>query len=150
MWVATIIFSVLFFAFLALAFYHLKDGNPLKAFAFGAGSLSMFVLVLLFTAEAGNKAPRIIGGHFYEVVATMSIPNGDGTLVYATDLKGGKKKADILAEYPLKGYKVVQSGKRTFLIPEDTRIAIDTKEGGTILISKEGEAISAPAVLATQ
>lgn len=142
MW-TIIIFSVLFLVFFALTLHHLMDGEAFGTVAFGIMSLFMFGLVLLSAAEAGNKAPRITEGHYYEVVFTIPIQNSSETLVYAIDLKESKKKADILAEYPLKGYNIMQSGKRTFLLPESTRITTDTM-GNIVIVSEEGMAIDVP------
>lgn len=111
--------------------------------------VSLFAGFLGFKAVSysnlsGINMSKIAGeGDYYEVIVTTPVPNGEGTLVYAIDLEGNDKKADILNEYPLKGYKIEQVEKRTFLLPESARVVQGT-QGEIVLISEKGKAINVP------
>jgi hypothetical protein len=112
------------------------------------GSIFLFANFTLVWLVGQGKAvgvleSRIVGkGSNYEIVATTLVPNA-GTLVYAVDLDGNKEKVDILAQYPIDGYKIEKVGERTFLLPNSTRVT-QGKKGDIVLVSEGGEAISVP------
>ena len=143
MWILVIF---VFAALLVINFVGYLEGKSGKTtgrhVVFMLASGFVIVLVLWANYTGGNESKISGGGNYYEVVTTTSIPK-EGTLVYAVDLDGDKGKADILAEYPMKGYKVQKIGGRTFLLPEDTRVAYEEDEV-IVFVSGEGEAVTAP------
>lgn len=145
MW-AIIIFSVLLLVFLVMGISRLVDGELFKFACYWVLSFFVYLSALFSAGEVGIRAPRVTAGYFYEVMATMPVANGDGILVYVTDLKSSKKKADILVLYPFKGYKIEKVGKRDFLLPMNTVIATDDK-GETFFVSEDGEVIDIPPVV---
>lgn len=145
MW-GVVIFSVLFFVFAVMTVVSSSKGYTHKAVFFGTLTTLHFFFALLSAGKVGFMTPRIAVGHCYEVLITVPIQDGGGTLVYAIDLKGNNGKADILDRYPLMGYKIEQVGKRTFLLPESTSVAQGT-QGEIVLISEEGKAINVPPVV---
>ncbi|OHA78714.1 MAG: hypothetical protein A2V96_02920 [Candidatus Yonathbacteria bacterium RBG_16_43_6] len=121
------------------------SGRILKGCVFFFASLILTWLVGHGKA-VGVLESRIVGeGSNYEIVATTLVPNV-GTLVYAVDLDGNKEKADVLAEYPMKGYKVERVGKKTYLLPMNTIVTTDNK-GETFFVSEDREIVSVPMAL---
>lgn len=142
MWFSVV---MMLLAFVITIFIYLrkKKGDLVEIIILGI-ALVLFVSLSLTNAwETGLRASKIVGeGSYYEVVVTATIPS-KGTIVYAIDLDGNKEKTEVLAEYPIKGYKIEQIGKRTFLLPIGTRVALD-KDGVDVFISEKGEAFNVP------
>jgi len=140
-----VFFSFVLLGMLVLAVRKVVQKDIARAVVFGGVAFLSFILVVFSAWDAGIEELRITKGRYYEVVLAAPVPYDGKILVYAIDLEGNKEKTDILAEYPIEGYKIEKSGKRTFLIPTSTRITTDTS-GDVILLSGEGEAIIVPAV----
>lgn len=145
MWIAGVLMCLSLVAVAISGYLNGKGHNKVEAFliAFIAGSTGFGAIN--YANSVGIEASKVMGGgNYYEVIVTTPVP-GKGTLVYAVDLDGNEGKTDILAKYPIDGYKIEQVGKRTFFLPEGTRITLD-KDGEIVLVSEEGEAISVPIV----
>lgn len=140
MWGGIVLVSMAF-GLVALSGY-LGDKKDRKvAICCGISFLAGFLgyMAVSYSNLSGINMSKIVGeGDYYEVIVTTPVPNGGGTLVYAVDLGGNKEKADILNEYPLKGYKIEQVEKRTFLLPESARVAQD-EEGVIFFFSDDGK-----------
>lgn len=138
MWVGIVFMGIAFVAALLSGYL---DDKGLKVAGFIVAFLAGFLgyMAVSHSNLSGINMSKIAGeGDYYEVIVTTPVPNGGGTLVYATDLKGNNGKADILAKYPIDGYKIEQVGKRTFLLPEHVRVAQD-EEGVIFFFSDDGK-----------
>lgn len=142
MWIVVVLVCLSLVA-VAISGYLNGKGEKIEGafILFIAGALSYGAIQ--YAKYVDISASEIAGeGEYYEVFATTTV-SGKGTLVYVIDLDGNKEKTDILAKYPIDGYKIEQVGKRTFLLPESTHVAFD-KERSTFLVSKKGEAMTVP------
>lgn len=140
MWGGIVLVSMAF-GLVSLSGY-LGDKKDRKvAICCGVSFLAGFLVYMAvsYSNLSGINMSKIEGeGDYYEVIVTTPVPNGGGTLVYAIDLKGDNGKADILAKYPIDGYKIEQVGKRTFLLPEHVRVAQEEK-GVIFFFSDDGK-----------
>ena len=138
-----VIYALLFFVMFAYSARGFINGEALKAVFFGVLAIAQFGSMLWTTYDVGVKAPRVVGGHHYEVVVATSAKGGGETLIYAIDIKSNKKKADILDKYPMDRHKIEKIGGRMFHIPASTVVVMDNKKE-TFFVTEEKEVIEIP------
>lgn len=145
MWVAVVLVCSSFLAVSISHYFKSKNHQAVSiSFALLAGSLGYWAVS--YSNNAGITASKIVGeGNYYEIVVNTPV-SSKRILVHAVDIDGNKEKVDILAKYPIDGYKIEQVGKRTFLLPVNTVVATDNK-GETFFVSEDGDVMSVPMML---
>lgn len=149
LWIIAILLAVLLFLTMLLTVKSARDGNGGATIFCGGAFIVLFVTALIIAHIEGVRYFEITGGGAnYEVMAEAPVPDR-GTIVYAVDLNGNERKTDFLVEYPINGYKIEKIGKRTFLIPESTRVAISagSSKETIFFISEDGETVNVPIAL---